>query len=117
MTLGILDSIDGALRDFETSRDAMRWVPEEKREAAPPEPPAAVAVSLHVDIESFAGAVQEAAAVLWRFFDDIGTALLGLLPVMVAPAEAAGRGERGGKLAVDGREYQRRLHARRRRKR
>jgi hypothetical protein len=31
---GILDSIDGALRDHETSADAMRWVPEEERKPA-----------------------------------------------------------------------------------
>jgi hypothetical protein len=32
---GILDSIDGALRDCTVSGDAMRWVPEGGREASP----------------------------------------------------------------------------------
>lgn len=87
MTPGILDSIDGALRDFDTSHDAMRWVPVEGRGAAPPGPPAAVAVSLHVDTDLFACTVREAVAGLRRFFDDIGTALLDLLPVMAAQTE------------------------------
>lgn len=30
----ILDSIDGALADYATSKDAMRWVPEEQRDEA-----------------------------------------------------------------------------------
>ncbi len=33
--MSILDTIDGALRDYETSGDAMRWAPEEKRAASP----------------------------------------------------------------------------------
>jgi len=32
-TSGVLDSIDGALRDYETSNDAMRWAPPENRAA------------------------------------------------------------------------------------
>ena len=33
--VSILDTIDGALRDCEVSADAMRWAPEEKRQARP----------------------------------------------------------------------------------
>lgn len=37
-TSGVLDSIDGAIRDYETSSDAMRWRPGGEREAEPAPP-------------------------------------------------------------------------------
>lgn len=36
-THGVLGAIDGALRDYEVSAGAMRWVPEEGRESRPEE--------------------------------------------------------------------------------
>lgn len=53
--MSILDTIDGALRDYETSGDAMRWAPEGKRAAV-----AAADVPVF-DLSGFAGAVERMA--------------------------------------------------------
>lgn len=125
---GILDSIDGALRDFETGRDAMRWLPEESRtEETRPDAGDAALVA-----EVLGRAAAQAA-------EDIGRMFAVLQPAVEAQARAAGQlihnahralyprqHQRCGTchpwrkpkpLAVDGREYQRRLRARRRRRR
>lgn len=55
MTTDILAAIDGSLRDYETSRDAMRWNPglREAREAAVPAVPASPVQEITVDLSGF----------------------------------------------------------------
>jgi hypothetical protein len=96
VTSGILDVIDGALRDCAVSTDAMRWLPEEEREVAPAGA-APVLAAVTFDPAPFRMAMEEMGRGLRRLFSDFGTAF--------------------GKLAVDGHAYQRRLAARRKRRR
>ena len=81
----ILASIDGALRDYELSADAMRWLPEEKREAPPALAPVFVPVTL--DLEPFTRALEEAGRVLRRFFADVGAAVAKLAPLLTEAAD------------------------------
>jgi hypothetical protein len=138
---GILDSIDGALRDFETSTDAMRWVPEDERKSVAAQRSAASAAARSgewialgypvtdgrlplggdMDLAPLVRVIEQIAVGVRRFFDDVGTAIAPLVRVLAAAAQANARLEQrrhgGGKLAVDGRAYQRRLRSRRRRRR
>ena len=152
MSGDILDLIDGTLLDFETSGDAMRWVPEGEREAEAELPRAAWADFTHAAVrqcpcracrgDSAAGgesAFTSRGTVTWTAWtivpsgDETGDADTSALQAAVSAGElprlagtyfllAADRHHfdklaRGGKLAVDGRAYQRRLAARRKRKR
>jgi hypothetical protein len=124
--VSILDTIDGALADYEASGDAMRWVPEAGRtEEKRPADAAAL-------IEAFGQSMTQAAAEITRMFD-------ALRPVVQAQAKLHAKflhsmsvafypkqhqrcvtchpWRKPKPLAVNGREYQRRLRARRRRNR
>lgn len=117
----ILDSIDGAVRDWETSRDAMRWVPGEARGGLPPARDGAVHVQVHVDVAPLAEALGLMLADLTRLLGSFTSAAGSAAGEIVHLAAVLGvRPERrrgGGRLAVDGHAYQRRLRARRKRKR
>ena len=142
VTHGILDSIDGALYDFETSKDAMRWVPEDERHAgnrpAAVSPwhdlagaalvlnsPSATALMLTVDADEFNQALNELAAAVTRAFrpviEDTVKAFHGLSAVLSPELHrkcwTCHPKRKPKPLAVDGHEYQRRLRARRKRKR
>jgi len=125
----ILDSIDGALSDWHTSDDAMRWLPEHKREPRAEGgerasmPPAAVTVSM--DTEEFARALNEFAEAMTRVFrpviEDTVKAFHGLgaafFPSQHRRCLTCHPSQRPKPLAVNGHEYHRRQMARRRRRR
>lgn len=136
--MSILDTIDGALADYAASSDAMRWVPEGERDEWKRPSPIFRGVSLDgttwlpvsfdhtpllppLDIGAITRGLDQFAAGIRGFFEDLGIALAPLMRVLgtiaVADAEHEQRRRGGGKLAVNGREYQRRLRARRRRNR
>jgi hypothetical protein len=130
VTAGILDSIDGALRDWEVSADAMRWLPEGERVAAPAVVPAAairppVPVAVTMDAGELARALRDLGEMMARafrpvfegavkLFHDLSAALF---PVQHRRCWTCYPERKPKPLAVDGHEYQRRLAARRRRKR
>lgn len=135
MAPGILDSIDGALRDYGTSCDAMRWMPENKRLAAPHrespapasgrvslEPPAVLILS--VDTEEFARSLNDLAEAMARVLNPVveDTAKLfhalshALFPSQHRRCWTCHPSRKPKPLAVNGHEYQRRLRARRRRR-
>jgi hypothetical protein len=130
VTPGILDSIDGALRDFETSKDAMRWLPEDKRPDGPasdgiPGGAAPVAVAVTVDAEEFARALNDFAEIMARvlrpavedtarLFHAISAAFF---PDQHLRCHTCHPARRPKPLAVDGHEYRRRMKARQRRRR
>lgn len=125
MGTDVLESIDGALRDFETSKDAMRWLPEDKRAPSPARERVhdPLAVALTVDVEEFARSLNELIDVLARAFRPViedAARQVHSLGAALFPAWHRGCGtcrpERKP-LAVDGREYHRRQQARRKRKR
>lgn len=115
----ILDSIDGALHDWETSPDAMRWSPrlaEVKHRAvdgAAPERPAVTGTGL----AEFGRAIGEAFRPLldWakRMFHDLSRLIF---PDQHRRCVTCHPSRKPKPLAVDGHEYQRRLKARRRRR-
>jgi hypothetical protein len=140
-TTSVLDSIDGALRDFETSTDAMRWVPEGERLAAvmpdaPPGPwipldgatwiaPVPASVPVFVDVAEFSRSVNALAEAVNRalrpVFEDTARQFhalsAALYPQRHRRCGTCHPSRKPKPLAVDGHEYQRRLRARRRRKR
>jgi hypothetical protein len=127
VTSGILDSIDGALRDYETGADAMRWVPGDRRELRPASPAARagiVLVPVPVDTGELHRALNELGGMLARalcpgiegaakVFHDLGAALY---PSLHRRCLTCHPGRKPKPLTVDGHEYQRRLAARRRRR-
>jgi hypothetical protein len=121
----VLESIDGALRDFETSTDAMRWLPEDKRAPSPAGERAhdPLAVALTVDVEEFARSLNELIDVLARAFravvEDAARQVRSLSAALFPARHRRCRTCQPGwkPLAVDGREYHRRQQARRKRKR
>lgn len=128
VTLGILDQIDGALRDFDTSGDAMRWIPEGERKPMPVPgavTPPPVIVALTMDTEEFTRSLNEFAEAMARAFRPVieDTAKqfhalsAALFPVQHRRCLACHPGRKPKPLAVDGHECQRRLRARRRRRR
>jgi hypothetical protein len=123
VTSGILDQIDGALRDFDTSGDAMRWwVPEGERR---PWPDAVAPVAGTIDTEEFTRALNELGAAITRAFRPViedTVRQFHALSAVLFPSQhrrcvTCHPGRKPKPLAVDGHEYQRRLAARRRRKR
>lgn len=129
MTPGILDVIDGALRDFETSADAMRWVPEEKRKPGPAGVPVMlglppVAFALTVDTEEFARSLSELGAAIARMLlpvvedtvKQFHALSMALFPYQHQRCFTCHPARKPRPLAVDGHAYQRRLAARRRRR-
>jgi hypothetical protein len=121
----ILGSIDGALRDFETSADAMRWLPGEKRAPSPAGEHVhnPLAVALTVDVEEFARSLNELIDALARAFrpvsEDTARQFHSLAAALFPARHRRCRTCQPGwkPLAVDGREYHRRQQARRKRKR
>lgn len=117
MTSGILDQIDGALRDFDTSGDAMRWVPEGGRRPWPD--------AVTIDTEEFTRSLNEFGEAVIRAFRPVieDTARqfhalsAALFPVQHRRCATCPPGRKPKPLAVNGHEYQRRLKARRRRRR
>lgn len=103
----IVDTIDGALRDFETSLDAMRWTAE-----PPIAPPRAtlpdvpqVVVTITPIVEQFQRAMRQLAEVIVRVdWDTIRRALSALEPPRNGPKP----------LPIDGHAYRRRSRRRRR---
>ena len=134
MTGDILASIDGALRDCEVSRDAMRWNPalSDARGAPRPVPEAWPAVHLEItaDFSRFAETmaqlgetIRQAAAnmacTLGVTGIDSAALVTHLTHSRLARIRCRDCNPRGnpGPLAVNGHEYRRRSKARARRKR
>lgn len=135
----ILETIDGALLDFDLSTDAMRWCPEGKRVPVPRGTPAAVTpldgatwtapapvtVDVFVDTAQFTRLLNEFIETLSRavrpVLDDAARGLhalsAALFPGQHRRCLTCRPSRKPKPLAVDGHEYQRRLRARRRRKR
>ena len=117
---GVLDSIDGALRDYETSGDAMRWAP-----------PGSSALAAEASLEIDATTDLEARILAWAigaaeaYMDHTRRLAAAMWPILVEacksmselaaalqPAIEAKRRERSAMR----REYRRRSLARRRRR-
>jgi hypothetical protein len=134
VTSGILDTIDGALADYEAGGDAMRWVPEEERAGIP------VSDGMSVDIDSadFAAACEALGRDMDRMAEGFQAMARAVQPILQAQVKAFSKmthavhkslfpaqhrrcltchpGRKPKPLAVDGHEYQRRRRARRRRR-
>lgn len=134
--MSILDTIDGALRDYETSGDAMRWTPEEKSGI-----PVRDGISVDIDIdtadfdaalEAFSRSMDRAAEAITRMFGAVKSAVestalalgqmghsmhLSLHPGQHKRCVTCHPWRKPKPLAVNGHEYQRRLKARLRRNR
>lgn len=113
--MSILDTIDGALRDYEASGDAMRWVPEEKREA-----PQAVGFSfdqapllpvITIDTSQFELAFRQIGEALSRFLRPFADFAKSMVPIVETL-----NGVRAERVSAMHREYRRRAVARRRRR-
>jgi hypothetical protein len=105
----ILDSIDGALSDYATSKDAMRWAPPESQPETEPCPYAGFTVDLNIDVEPFARAFADYAASFARVMSSSFSGFL------LAAGEADR--EHAAALSAMHRDYDRRRRARLRRKR
>ena len=128
MSEDILDMIDGTLRDYAVSGDAMRWTPEpepdpEGRDAGP-----AVLTQVTVDVSGFVDGLRQVCEAIARFGAACAKGMR--LPDLLA-ALCTGRHERSRDrarcpkcnpagnprpLAVNGHEYRRRQLNRRRRR-
>lgn len=112
---GVLAAIDGALQDYETSGDAMRWVPPEDRE---PDPEAVLAASravldgVSLGMEQFMAAMRQLTASVSEALEPWAEFLRKLAPAAGEVSEA-----RRERLSAMHREYHRRSQARRRRRR
>lgn len=119
----ILDVIDGALLDFDTSDDAMRWVPPAKREERPAVDPELLEM---LSPESLA-AINAAVAGITEFANALGRALnpvfggIGLAMGKLAKAYANILAEadqaHAREISAMHRAYRQRSKARQRRKR
>jgi hypothetical protein len=121
----ILDVIDGTLRDYAVSGDAMRWSPDpEAREA---DTDGGASLLLSVDVSGFVEGLRQVCEAIARLGAVCAKAMR---PMDLLAALCTGRHERPrdrarcprcnprgnpGALAVNGREYQRRLRNRRKR--
>lgn len=114
MPTDVLATIDGALRDYETGKDAMRWVPPEDRE---PEPEAVLAASravvagISLGMEQFTAAMRQLTVCVSEALKPWAEFLRKL-----APAAEEVSGARRKRLSAMHREYARRQRARRRRR-
>lgn len=117
-TSGVLDSIDGAIRDYETSKDAMRWAPPEDRAAAETPGDLDGAVNVEARIVAWATSAAEAymasmrgiAEAMWPILVEACKSMSELAAVLQPVIEA--RRLEGSAMR---REYRRRNLARRRR--
>jgi hypothetical protein len=66
----ILDAIDGALDDYATSKDAMRWVPPEDQ-PEPLVPTAMIPASINVDLSGFIRGMQQLSEAMGSIVRDI----------------------------------------------
>lgn len=123
MTADILAAIDGSLRDYETSRDAMRWNPglsEAREPAAVPAPDPLiippgggtfpVGADIFADVSGITEVFRRIAAMLEQFGHDHRTRR-----DRIRCRECHPQGN-PGPLAVNGHEYRRRQRARARRR-
>lgn len=124
--MSILETIDGALSGYETSRDAMRWVPKEERpDVLPADYLALAADALSRDMVRFLGTAQAIAEAIRPVVEAQARACAkfthsidrGLWPDRHRRCVTCHPWRRPKPLAVNGHEYQRRLKARRRRRR
>lgn len=123
-TSSLLDSIDGALRDYETSADAMRWAPPEGRDSAAYASLDDPAADLDARIlawaigsaEAYMTQMRQLAEVCWPTLAEAGKRLCELIgPVLRMIADAEESRRRAGSAMRC--EYRRRTLARRRRRR
>ena len=131
MSGDIIDTIDGALRDYETSNDAMRWQPPEDRTAEPPRVavPAPIAIDMsRIDMSGFVRGIEQMGEAMGRALNDAFAPLRKLTAAVAVIAHMQEPGSHGHcrtchpeqapqPLAVNGHDYRRRQRARVRRKR
>lgn len=112
-TAGILSTIDGALRDYALSGDAMRWAPPGTPASQLPARPAAITVEF--DTGPFMAALADAAAAAGRLIAGMARALkpLAAVAATITEADASHRAQMRAMHV----EYARRRKARTRRKR
>lgn len=132
-TSAVLGQIDRTLRDSTVSGDAMRWTPEGGKQPEPSGPPApwhdlrgaVIVFEVNVDTAEFTRALNGLAAAVTRtFLPVVSDTVKGFHALSAALSPGLHRrcvtcrpARVPKPLAVDGREYQRRLAARRRRRR
>ena len=118
-TSGVLDSIDGAIRDYETSKDAMRWAPPESRAAtaeALPEIDAVTDIEARIvawaigAAEAYMASMRRIGEVMWPILVEACKSMSELAAVLQPVIEA-----RRLEDSAMRREYRRRSLARRRR--
>jgi hypothetical protein len=111
----VLAAIDGALHDYETGADAMRWVPPDDREPEPEADLAAAArtvmLGIRVDVEPFMAAMRQMTEAVNRALRPWAELVRKLAPTAQVIHEAR-RARRSAMHA----EYARRQRARRRRR-
>lgn len=123
----ILDAIDGALLDWETSQDAMRWTPAEKRPVRADDAMAALARTA-IDMSGIVRGFQQMGEAMGRALYEMFAPLRKLSATLATIAHMQEPGSHGHcrtchpeqaprPLAVNGHEYRRRQRARQRRKR
>jgi len=115
MAADILEVIDGALADYATSNDAMRWAPP----GSVPEPdacdPEAVRFYLGADLELFVAGLREIGEVMIAAMQFWGDAV-GKLFRELAPTVQVINDAHRARMSEIHREYSRRCRARRRRR-
>jgi len=107
----VLAVIDRALRDYEASADAMRWVPPDDRTPRPLAIAAPVMLDIRVDVEPFMAAMRQMSEAVNRALRPWAELIRKLAPVAEAVHEA-----RRKRVSAMHREYARRQRARRRRR-
>jgi hypothetical protein len=114
MATDILDVIDGALADYATSDDAMRWMPPDSRA---PEPIAAppVTVDIRLNVEPFAAELQRVGEALIAAMQPWAEAFGKLFRELAPAVQVINDAHREHMSAVH-REYARRQKARKRRR-
>ena len=129
--MSILDTIDGALRDYEASGDAMRWVPEEKRQATPETQPFAGQISMDgsnwwpvsydrtalnpvitIDASQFQAAMRQVGETLAELMRPLVEFCKSMAPIAATLNEVQAE-----RVSAMHREYRRRSNARQRRRR
>lgn len=111
MATDVLAVIDGALRDYETGADAMRWVPPDDRAPRPLAVTTPVMLDIRVDVEPFIAAMRQIGAVAERVIGQWSELFRKLVPTVEVIHDA-----RRAHLSAMHREYARRQRTRRRRR-
>lgn len=107
---GVLDQIDHALHDWDTSGDAMRWTPE-----PPPKPAAPTILDISAPMLRVATAVQEANAKIVRAFTNMAKQIVRLQVQIRRLTAAQAEAEAQIRRTAMHREYHRRQKRRSRR--